>query len=459
MLLFRDELTGWFHNLDKAGHESDRAFYLEAWDGNGSSFTYDRIGRGTIIIANPCISILGGIQPGPLRQYLKAVAAGREADDGLISRFQMFVWPNPPGDWRNVDRWPDTAAKGRSFDIFRAVQALATADLGATADEDGGVPFLRFDPEAQQMFDAWRLDLENAKIRAEGESPMIESHLCKYRSLFPSVALLIHLVNLVGGKVKAGPVPLAAAECAAAWCDFLEAHARRIYGSIGEADKEPARALAGKVRAGDLPSPFAARDVYRRGWTGLGTKEEVDRALSVLEDHGWARSLENRNTGGAAQDRNPRPPQSSRRLGGPMKYLNAFLGREAARTCPTKPTEAISEAGRPPFVGSVGKPPAPSCTENPADPRPDPPSGSSSGPPIVPPYPWRAPLIRWPDSWREAWGRRSNSLEAGGLPWWQAERQAQAEVERAKSSGRLPTGSTVGEILAILDAETRGGRE
>ena len=36
ILYYRDELMGWLKGLDKVGRESDRAFYLEAWNGNGS---------------------------------------------------------------------------------------------------------------------------------------------------------------------------------------------------------------------------------------------------------------------------------------------------------------------------------------------------------------------------------------------------------------------------------------
>ena len=39
LLEFRDELTGWLRCLDKPGHEGDRAFYLESWNGVGGSFT------------------------------------------------------------------------------------------------------------------------------------------------------------------------------------------------------------------------------------------------------------------------------------------------------------------------------------------------------------------------------------------------------------------------------------
>src|SRR5262249_45619014 len=49
LLLFRDELTGWLRALDDERRANDRAFFLEAWNGNGS-YTYDRIERGTIKI-------------------------------------------------------------------------------------------------------------------------------------------------------------------------------------------------------------------------------------------------------------------------------------------------------------------------------------------------------------------------------------------------------------------------
>src|SRR5229473_3325540 len=104
LLLFRDELSGFLHTMERPGRENDRAFYCEAWNGTGA-YTYDRIGRGTLHIRAACLSVLGGIQPGPLERYLREVFAGR-GDDGLIQRFQLAVWPAVGGQWRNVDRWP-----------------------------------------------------------------------------------------------------------------------------------------------------------------------------------------------------------------------------------------------------------------------------------------------------------------------------------------------------------------
>src|SRR5215470_20392239 len=53
LLLFRDELSGFLRTMDRPGHENDRAFYCEAWNGTGP-YTYDRIGRGTLHIRAAC---------------------------------------------------------------------------------------------------------------------------------------------------------------------------------------------------------------------------------------------------------------------------------------------------------------------------------------------------------------------------------------------------------------------
>ena len=76
LLLLRDELSGFFRTLDRQGHESDRACYLESWNGMGS-YVYDRIGRGTVIVPHLCLSIFGGIQPGPLARVHPRLALGR----------------------------------------------------------------------------------------------------------------------------------------------------------------------------------------------------------------------------------------------------------------------------------------------------------------------------------------------------------------------------------------------
>lgn len=279
VLVFRDELTGWLRSLDREGREGDRSFYLEAWNGTGS-YTYDRIGRGTLHIDAATVSVLGGIQPGPLASYVREAAGDGRGADGLLQRFQLLVWPDELTAWRNVDRWPDTGAKNAAFEVFERLADLDPLAVGGR--DDDGLPYLRFDPAAQEAFDAWRHDLET-RLRG-GEPEIIEAHLSKFRSLVPSLALLCHLADQPHG----GPVTLAAMLRAADWCEYLEAHARRLYALGMGADYSAAHALAARIRRGDVPDGSTPRDIYRAGWANLD-KAAAYRALEALEDCGWLR--------------------------------------------------------------------------------------------------------------------------------------------------------------------------
>jgi hypothetical protein len=295
LLVFRDELTGLLRTLDREGHESDRAFYLEAWNGTGR-FVYDRIGRGTITIEAACVSILGGIQPGPLSHYLRSALDGGVGDDGLIQRFQLLVWPDVSADWKNVDRWPDSAAKQHAYGVFSSSYDLSPADIDAEYDEDlGGIPYCRFDPEAQELFTEWRSTLEH-RLRRGDDHPAIEAHLAKYRSLVPSLALLIHLAD--GGK---NPIGISALERACAWAEYLESHARRVYSRGLAPDYVAARALATKILKRDLPGEFTLRDIYRPQWVALTTREEAVKAVDVLVDLHWLRELKEETGGRPSQ--------------------------------------------------------------------------------------------------------------------------------------------------------------
>jgi Protein of unknown function (DUF3987) len=91
---------------------------------------------------------------------LGAARFGGRGDDGLIQRFQLAVWPDVAGRWRNVDRWPDAAARGRAIEVFQRLNRLEAATVGAEELTPEEVPFLRFEPAAQELFDSWRAGLE-----------------------------------------------------------------------------------------------------------------------------------------------------------------------------------------------------------------------------------------------------------------------------------------------------------
>jgi hypothetical protein len=287
ILVHRDELSGWLRTLDKQGREGDRSFYLEAWNGTGS-FDVDRIGRGSLHIPALCLSVLGGIQPDPLSTYVYQATQGEKGDDGLLQRFQLLVWPDPPASWRNVDRWPDTEAKNRAYEVLKRLDDLDPQAYSVTDEDEEGIPSVRFTEEAQEIFDRWRDELEG-RLRTAELPPALESHLAKYRSLMPSLALLFHFIEFVDGPGEGGAVELRPALQAAAWCEYLETHAARLYSSAENPAMEAARALLERIRKGDVRDGDSTRSVYRRHWAKLSEPEEVSSACTVLEEFGWLR--------------------------------------------------------------------------------------------------------------------------------------------------------------------------
>ena len=100
---------------------------------------------------------------------------------------------------------------------------------------------------------------------------------------------------------------------AAAWCDYLESHARRVYSCIVTPQLRAAQELAEKIKKRKVGTDgfFSCRDVYLKGWSGLDSPEAVKLAAEVLQDAGWVRELpgESGSDGGRPSNRyqvNPR---------------------------------------------------------------------------------------------------------------------------------------------------------
>lgn len=285
LLVMRDELVGLLASWERFGREGDRAFFLEAWSGcNG--FDTDRIGRGTISIPNHCLSVFGGIQPDKLAGYLEQMENGL-ANDGMLQRMQILLFPDHlRWEWR--DRKPNKNAYDQVVAIFGALSSLDAVGWGATApDKTSKFPHVGFSEEAQDLFVAWLTRLHHLKLPAE-EQPIMAQHLAKYEKLFPAIALILHLVDCAATR-RGGAVSVEAVRYAAAWCDYLESHARRCYGLLKDGGYRATQALAEKIRKGKLADRFTGRDVRRNQWHDLKTEEMVRAAVDWLEDEGWLR--------------------------------------------------------------------------------------------------------------------------------------------------------------------------
>ncbi|MBL0420236.1 DUF3987 domain-containing protein [Ramlibacter sp. AW1] len=293
LLVFRDELIGLLSSWDREGREGDRAFYLEGWNGT-SSFSIDRIGRGSLFLKCLCLSVFGGIQPDLLERYLSSIAHSMD-NDGRIQRFQVLVFPEPvPWEWR--DRPPNKGVREAVRDVFDRLAGFDPVQDGAApASEFAKLPHFEFDDAAQALFIEWSTTLHRDWMVRE-TNPLMQQHLGKYDKLFCGIALVLHLA---GGNV--GPVQVESALRAAAWCEYLAGHARRIYEMVEAARVSTARMLGRRLAEGKLDDHFTARDVWKKTWGGIKSTADAEAALAILEDHGWIQSYE-------SQDHQPGRP-------------------------------------------------------------------------------------------------------------------------------------------------------
>lgn len=276
-LSYRDELYGLLTSMDKQGQEGSRAFYLQSYDGN-QGYTFDRIGRGTVQIPRVCLAMIGGIQPGRIQEYVRGAVSGGSADDGLLQRFGLAVWPDVKADFHHVDQWPDTLARQTAETVFERLAALQPAN-------DTEPHVWHFDADAQALFVEWLVPFET-EIRGDELHPAIVSHLAKYRKVIPALALVFALIDTPNSNGVIGTTELIRA---LAWGDYLRSHATRLYSAAVMPETATAVMLLKKIRSGVLGAEFTPRHAAQKCWTGLNTPDAVRKAADVLVDYDWLR--------------------------------------------------------------------------------------------------------------------------------------------------------------------------
>lgn len=336
MLLWVDELLSWMRRLDRQEMAGVRQQYLTLWNGQGR-LNIDRVTRGETVVEHPCLSLFGCATPGGIGDYVAAAIRGGRGDDGLIQRLQILVWPDSPSDYRHVDRWPNSAARDQLIGVF---ERLADLNVESFAERDKyddgtGTPWLRFDSDGQAIFDKWDTAIQN-RIRTGDLPEAFESHLSKYASLVPSIALILHLA-----KDERGPVSGEAAEMAVRWAEYLESHAARLYSIAMAPERRLAKPLLRRLIDWPKDKPIRARDVARKGWSGLDDAETVRKTIELLEDAGWVRSILTM-------------PESGRPT---TQYAVHPQATEFIKTLKEQPDKTGKTPSLGSFVGFVGAPP------------------------------------------------------------------------------------------------------
>lgn len=295
LLIERDELSSLMVSLESEASADLRGMLLSGWSGK-EGYRFDRIMRGTTMLPKFALSVIGGIQPGPLARYVRGAFSGERAD-GLLQRFQLLVWPDPE-EFEYIDRYPDGPAKKAAAALFERADTFDPDTIGSRDDFGGNPPFVRLSDGAQGLFVEWYSAFMRERRAAEaggGESP-IGAHFGKYPGLLGKLALILHVAD----DPTASEVSERTLLKALAWVDYLTPHARRVYHAVECPETGAAELLLSRLRRGELPATFKAWEISRKGWHGLTDREAVKKACRLLFEYGWLIELD---TGGATGGR------------------------------------------------------------------------------------------------------------------------------------------------------------
>ena len=123
-------------------------------------------------------------------------------------------------------------------------------------------------------------------------APALEAHLAKYRKLVPALALINHLVD--NGQNEISPKAM---RKALAFSNYLETHARRLYGATSEPERAAAQAILSRIHEGELDNGFTAREVHQHDWSCLTDRDQLQAGTQLAGGAALSRGIKRGNVG------------------------------------------------------------------------------------------------------------------------------------------------------------------
>ncbi|MDA0743971.1 MAG: DUF3987 domain-containing protein [Proteobacteria bacterium] len=295
LLLFRDELAGWWRGFDRYnGGDGERQFWLQAY--GARSYVIDRkTAANPVTIDRLAISVLGGVQPDVLSQMLLGEA------DGFAARF-LYAYPEPVKGFSLVA--PNADREGAKVFLSRL---KALVPLAEAAGVSSGPLICPLDADAAIEFESWWRDRRGEASEANG---LWGGWLGKQGGQALRLALVLEYLWWCAAADIDAPqsVSLAAMKAAMSLIDcWAGPMAKRAFGasaiSLEEAD---ATTLARWIRGGGL-AVFNSREARRSG-DGPGGRLSKPAAMNAacrqLEQAGLIRAVGGRLGETAGRQRN-----------------------------------------------------------------------------------------------------------------------------------------------------------
>jgi hypothetical protein len=283
--IIKDELGSWLASFDayrtnsKAGSK-DRGDYCELYQGGPKWI--DRVEKGSVYVSHWGASIVGNIQPGPVKRLM-----GNITDDGLVARFMVAHCEK---NGRGIDRTPNHNAIGNYHGVIKALVDLQPQDE---------TEIFSFAPQAQCYRDVICDLVESMECLPE-TSDALKAHLNKFEGMYCRLALVYHMVEAAtAAKYPVNQISQDTARMAATlMAEFLFPNSLRFYAETIDdgSHNADARWVAGYILSRGLET-ITKRDLMQAYRPFKQDSKAIQATMNVLYAANWVEEADHKRTG------------------------------------------------------------------------------------------------------------------------------------------------------------------
>lgn len=185
--VFKDELAGWFKDMNKYREGSDLEFWLSTW--SGKAISLNRKTAKSAFVDKPLVSVLGGIQPSILNSFY----TDDNKDNGFMDRMllsypdlEIEKWNDKEMDYDTIQWYQDSIIAFYETVKHKVVQFDSDGDIApktAIIPKESKTEWIR-------VFNEYT-DIQNS----DEENEYMKSMLPKQKSYLPRFALLLNTLD------------------------------------------------------------------------------------------------------------------------------------------------------------------------------------------------------------------------------------------------------------------------
>ena len=268
LVIYHDELSSFFAEMDKAHNTTMRAEMLKLW--SGGKISYDTKTSGHLHTSKTAVSLFGNIQPDKLSELISADGGSTSSGDGLWCR---FLWCRPKEmiwEFNTIE----VNIVNELLDIFKRLDSVTEQKLRLSPDA------LAMAVPVWNQWERERPDLDPSETAFVG----------KLRGYSTRVAGVLHLLDLAvaqagdGGALATGDrlIPMDAMERSIRLCRYCRGQWQQLQAEMGLSSlpRVVAKFIAKVERAG--MEAVAPRDVIK--WKIISRATTTAEAVEFLKD-------------------------------------------------------------------------------------------------------------------------------------------------------------------------------